>query len=132
MEAIQHALHALTPHLCGCLHTAGIHLCPDKAEQGASARRPTTEQCLDGGFLPGRSHPHHHGLCLHPPWDDGHKITGTVFPRYGVETKPISSGHVLPMDVSLHRTITETPERFITDILFDPGLLNRTIDPAQP
>src|SRR5712691_6499910 len=39
--------------------------------------------------------------------------------------------HIFPLDFSLNRTINDTHDRFITDIFFDAGILNGTIDQAQ-
>ncbi len=129
MEAINHDLHSLAQHLFGCIYQPFIHICTYGVDRLAYALRYTTEKCFDCGFLAVRQHPQNDRLCLNTPCDAGHKITVTFFQRYLVEPNHISSGHVLPMDVSLHMTINDTHDCFIPYILFDTGILNSTIDP---
>src|SRR6266481_7625895 len=131
MEAINHDLHALTKHLFRCIHKPFIHICTYGVDRLAYALRYTTEKCFDCGFLAVGQHPQNDRLCLNMSCDDCHKITVTFFQRYLVETKHIESSHILPIDISLNVTINDTHDGFITDILFDTGILDSTIDQTQ-
>src|SRR2546427_482105 len=131
MEAINHDLHALAKHLFGCMHKPFIHLCTYGVDRLAYALRYTTAKCFDCGLLTVRQHTHNNRLCLKTPCDDCHKITVPFFQRYLVETNHVSSGHVFSMAVSLNITINDTHDRFITDIFFDTGILNSTIDQPE-
>src|SRR5438132_257052 len=131
MEAIHHDLHALAKHLFGCMHNPCRHICTYGVDRLTYALRYTTEKCFDWGFPPVRHPPHNDRLCRHTSCDAGPTITVPFFQRYLVETNHLEPGHVFPRDFSLHRTLNDTHDRFLTAIFFDTGILTRTIDQAQ-